>query len=52
MTDRYSLIEKVLKQIVIDVGNGDLSAIAAMIENLPDFHLVSYLPESEFPLDL
>jgi len=52
MTDRETLIEKVLKQIVIDVGDGDLSAIAEMIENLPDRNLVSYLPESEGPLDL
>jgi hypothetical protein len=52
MTDREILIEKVLKQIVIDVEDGDLSAITEMIENLPDRNLVSYLPESEFPLDL
>lgn len=40
------LIEAVLKQIVIDVKAGDLTAIEELIKDLPEEKLRWFLPES------
>ena len=39
------LIQAVLEQIQIDVADGDLTAIAELLENVPVKLLNGYLPE-------
>jgi len=42
-----SLIDRVIDQIVLDVSNGDVTAIEEMLNNLPTDILVGYLPEKD-----
>jgi hypothetical protein len=39
------LIELVLQQIISDVQNGDVTAIAELLEHVPENILEGYLPE-------
>lgn len=43
--DRQDLIEKVLEQIELDVGNNDFMAIEELLEFLSDEVLKGYLPD-------
>jgi len=42
-----SLIDRVIDQIVLDVSNGDVTAVEEMLNNLPTEILVGYLPEKD-----
>ena len=41
------LIDEVLRRIQEDVYNGDVTAIEALISNVPEADLRSFLPEPE-----
>jgi len=42
---KEKLIEAVIEQIKTDIADGDLTAIAEMLERLPEAVLRGYLPE-------
>jgi hypothetical protein len=42
---KEKLINAVIEQIKTDIENGDLTAIAEMLERLPRETLAAYLPE-------
>jgi hypothetical protein len=42
---KEQLIDAVLAQVVIDVNNGDLTAIQELLLSLPNKTLEAYLPE-------
>ena len=46
--NREKLINEVLKQVLKDVENLDLTAIEELIKNVPDTALMAYLPEMLF----
>lgn len=46
MDSRERLIEAVLEQIKVDVGQGDLTAIEEMVRLLPADVLLNFLPET------
>lgn len=39
------LIEAVVEQIVIDIQNGDYTALVELLDNIPDRLLVGYLSD-------
>lgn len=41
------LIDKVIDQIIIDIENGDYTALFELLSNLSDRDLKAYLPEGE-----
>jgi hypothetical protein len=45
MTDKDLLIDRVLEQITEDVHMNDFTAIAELLEHMPEEFLKGYLPE-------
>lgn len=45
MVERHVVMDLVLKQVVIDVNDGDLTAIEELLKDLPLTQLIGYLPE-------
>ena len=43
-----NLIERVLRQIDVDLQTGDLTALEELLKRVPEQVLESYLPEDEF----
>lgn len=43
--DRYVVMEKVINQIILDVVDGDMTAIEELLKDVPTDQLIGYLPE-------
>jgi hypothetical protein len=48
MKTAHDLFDAVIEQIKVDLGNGDCSAIDALLATVPRENLISYLPEEQW----
>jgi hypothetical protein len=48
MKTAHDLFDAVIEQIKVDLGNGDCSAIDALLATVPRANLISYLPEDQW----